>query len=707
MRTIAITCALVALVSIVVFAQSGNDLFQQALVKQNTERNYSEAIKIYQKIIQKYGSDRKLVAKAWFEMGQAYEKLGDSEARKAYERISKEFADQKEIVSDANQRLAALNAPQSSNPLTPRVALTGDDVDLEATISPDGQWMAMADWSTKEGHLAIREMATGQMKRLQNGTCNGAKTCTFAEGAVFSPDMRQLAYTWYDDSQADGQGQLRIIANEVGAKPRVLVRNPENNIYTLGWSADAKSILITNQKLDRTWQLGWTSVTDGAIRTIKSLDWRVPRSVHLSPDGRYIVYSALSVNPSKAPPAAPESTERHIYVLASNGANETEVVKTAGINDNPIWSPDGGYVVFTSNVSGKTDLWSVPVRNGNRTGPTLLRADIGEIYPIAMMRSGAFYYGQRRQASVEQVSIAELSPGGRARILESFVGMNPSWSPDGKSIAFKRHTAQTEDSYYAVVRSLDDGHETVLPRNGLRADPPRWLHDNRFLTLVGNPEQWWNIVDLKTGEFKQFIRRFPTRTGLVAVSPDDKTFYIADGQPADNSAILVERILAVDIATGQERQVFRLPGAPETLPRAAAFGITLSPDGRTLAMATINPKTQEARISLVDVDGTNFRELYGPYRTDTTYDKIIWAKTGGAIFFTALNEREGKPEIMRIAVAGGKPQPTGLLTTAVRNSDTFDVSPDASRIAITSTARKTSKELFIIDNLSALLKDSQ
>src|SRR2546428_13361517 len=102
--TVVMIVGMLALASGAVLAQSGNDLFQQALVKERTEGNLPEAIKLYQTIVQKYGSDRKLAAKALFQMGQAYEKLGSAEARKAYERIAREFADQKEVAADANGR---------------------------------------------------------------------------------------------------------------------------------------------------------------------------------------------------------------------------------------------------------------------------------------------------------------------------------------------------------------------------------------------------------------------------------------------------------------------------------------------------------------------------------------------------------------------------------------------------------------------------
>ena len=67
---------MLALVAGGVMAQSGNELFSQALLKERTEGNMAEAIKLYQTIVAKYSSDRDLVARALIQMGLGYEKLG-------------------------------------------------------------------------------------------------------------------------------------------------------------------------------------------------------------------------------------------------------------------------------------------------------------------------------------------------------------------------------------------------------------------------------------------------------------------------------------------------------------------------------------------------------------------------------------------------------------------------------------------------------
>jgi Tol biopolymer transport system component len=713
MKKAAIAIGLFALVTVVVLAQSSNDLFQQALVKERTEGKFNEAIKIYQTIIQKYSSDRKVVAKALFQMGQAYEKLGSAEAKKAYERIAREFADQKEIAADAGRRLSVLSFPPTPNQFAPRLLLTGDDVDMDASFSPDGNWMAMVDWSTNDGHLAIRDMSTGQLKRLQTGTCRkGAKNCAFAEAPVFSPDMRQVAYIWYDDSEIDGQSQLRVIANEVGAKPKVLVRNPEINVRASGWSPDGKSILVVTKRPDRTWQLGWVSATDGSIKVIKSLDWRFPRDVHLSPDGRYVAYSALANNPAKAPPAVPESDERHIYSLAADGSVETELAKTASINDHPIWTADGAHVVFTSNQSGTTDLWAVAVNNGRTQGsPSLIRREVGEILPLAFVRSGAFYYSQRRQSGIDQVSIVDFTRGDQTRYVDAFAGLNPAWSPDGKSIAFVRNSSAGGQNYDLVVRSIDTRDEKVYRKKFPQSDnhmvaKPLWLPDGKsLLKLVywGDAIQdgAWHSVDLKTGDFKEAIKRTVDQTAIAALARDGRLLYLFSRDPAIKATTgRWDRVVALGVGTGQEKHVLTLPGAPDTLPRPGEIAIAVSPEGRSLAIATYNPKTSTAHLAVAGVDGSAYRDIY-TFQSVRTMDKLAWSADGRSILF-ASNPDGANWKLMRIGVEGGTAEFTGL---AINGLGSFDLSPDGTRIAFDSRAAATSgKELLVIDNLSALLK---
>ncbi len=178
-------------------------------------------------------------------------------------------------------------------------------------------------------------MNTGQMKRL----------AVDAGPPVISPNGRQVAFNFFgtDEWRKDdnGTGELRVMATEPGSKPKILFQSPDTRYSdAAAFSPDGKSLLAITVKQDWTRQLAWVSLANGAVKQIKSLGWRIrsdfPPSI--SPDGRYVAYAALAV-PPQSNSRRLESTDRHIYVIASDGSSESEVVGGTSINEAPVWTP--------------------------------------------------------------------------------------------------------------------------------------------------------------------------------------------------------------------------------------------------------------------------------------------------------------------------------------------------------------------------------
>src|SRR5210317_182995 len=81
-----------------VFSQNQEQLFQQALMKEEGEGALQEAIDIYSKIVVNSAADRSLQAKAQLQIGQCFEKLGKKQASEAYNKVIKQFADQQQTA---------------------------------------------------------------------------------------------------------------------------------------------------------------------------------------------------------------------------------------------------------------------------------------------------------------------------------------------------------------------------------------------------------------------------------------------------------------------------------------------------------------------------------------------------------------------------------------------------------------------------------
>ncbi len=146
-RAVPVSIVLLALISSAMLAQSGHDLFQQALVQERTYGNLEQAIELYERIVSNFPDDRPLVASALVQLGSAYEMMGGAGARTAYRRVVREFADQSEEARVARARLSAL--PTSGGP-TYTFAFDGLRVDEPGQpapydLSPDGRRLVFID----------------------------------------------------------------------------------------------------------------------------------------------------------------------------------------------------------------------------------------------------------------------------------------------------------------------------------------------------------------------------------------------------------------------------------------------------------------------------------------------------------------------------------------------------------------------------------
>src|SRR5262245_28903736 len=69
-----------------------------ALEQETIKGDLKGAIAQYQKIMAAYPQDRSVSARALLRIAECYEKLGQSESQKTYERLLRDYADQKEAA---------------------------------------------------------------------------------------------------------------------------------------------------------------------------------------------------------------------------------------------------------------------------------------------------------------------------------------------------------------------------------------------------------------------------------------------------------------------------------------------------------------------------------------------------------------------------------------------------------------------------------
>jgi Tol biopolymer transport system component len=622
-------------------AQDAERALKAAMNTELVDGNLKAAIEQYRKAAQ--SGVRPVAAEALLHMAECYQKLGDSESRKIYEQIARDYADQRGAAAIARAKLG-LGTPTSG--VTARQMWTGPKVDNYGSVSRDGRFLSFTDWET--GDLAIHDFTTGQDRRLTNKG-PWAQSSWQAIQSVISPGGKQVAYDWHDGISIF---ELRVIDLDSG-KSRILVPNtPGMELVPGDWSSDGKwiGVHVFRGGAEKD-QIGLVSTADGDLRILKSGELGV--GLWFSPDGKY-----LACDTSLGPAGKSE-----IHLLATDGSSETNAL-TEAANDRVLgWSPDGKRLLFASDRSGLTGIWAITISNGRpQERPELIKANVNPS-SVGVTRSGALYYSVTSSGRDIYVAQVDFETG---KILSTptpmpqpFLGLNdfPRWSPDGKYLAYlSRRDANGHTSRLntLAVRSVETGNVRELDPGLMMLNrvgnfsQPLWSPDGGSLLVNGADKQSRSGVyriDARTGEAAPVVlNREKGPVLAIAWSHDGRMLYlIRRGQSG------TETLVAVDMQSGEEREILRRE-AP--LSYVGLGWAALSPDGKLLAVTAFDRGTQSGSLLVIPSGGGEPRELL---RTSVTGPDqlgawVEWSPDGRYVIF-----RKGMPtrENFRIPVEGG------------------------------------------------------
>ena len=297
---------------------------------------------------------REQKARAQFHIGACYERLGLAEARKAYEAVVANYADQAELAAEAKARLAALAEPaaRGAGPVLRQVWPTSGNVD-DGRISPDGRTIVGVDMGT--GDLVLRSVANGQIRRL-TAIPEPRQWSDFAGSPVWSRDGRQIAYQWTMWERANISSIEFRIADVAGGTSRVVPMDARFRMdRPYDWSPDGRRVLARVEEgppENRRQHLAWVPTSGGTVELLASAGaGKDVGSAFLSPDGVWIV--------TRIP-----SDDTSFSVVAAQGGPPRPLMPAAASDSLVGWSPDGTHVLFISRATGDDDLMAVRVVDG-------------------------------------------------------------------------------------------------------------------------------------------------------------------------------------------------------------------------------------------------------------------------------------------------------------------------------------------------------
>jgi dipeptidyl aminopeptidase/acylaminoacyl peptidase len=267
---------------------------------------------------------------------------------------------------------------------------------------------------------------------------------------------------------------------------------------------------------------GWTPEISMQVRPVGDV---VP-----SPDGKLVAYTQ-----SRAVMEADKSEiDTQIFLAAADGSHRVQLTRGDKSAVSPSFSPDGHYVYFSSERSGKPNLWRIPEDGGEAE---MLTAWKGEIGPYHVSPDGKWVAFAGREPSPEEEKRAKEkrdfrvvdenprnhslwliptepdSHGKRtARRLGSIAGhvTDFDWSPDSRFIAFTHApTPKADDWTHSDISeiNIESGAVRPIAVSGAAEHSPQYSPDGRYLVFVRStdPARWAGLdrivlLSRETGE---------------------------------------------------------------------------------------------------------------------------------------------------------------------------------------------------------------
>jgi Tol biopolymer transport system component len=351
-----------------------------------------------------------------------------------------------------------------------------------------------------------------------------------------------------------------------------------------------------------------------------------------------------------------------------------------------VLSPDRHSFYYSiANAKGTLDLWSRNVDGGD---PVQLTSFDRDTYDPSITTAGDVLF--KTQVFSAFLGTAPSS-GGSTHVLTTFQSETPTWSPDGRTIAFTFGTWRrvVDDARYPDIAQdlgllpFADRTTAAKPEKVFQASPSEdqsmvWSPNGKWVVFHSHRDKTDDLF-LQPADGSQPPRQITKggiETGWPRWSPDGR--WIAYGSYPGEYRSTRGRIyiIGIDEDTGkitQEATPIEIQGQTET-----AGEPNWLPDSDHLVFDSSGGTPGRKLLAEVSRKGGAPRKII-EYPSDQVFSGISASPDGKWAAYVA-NAPDGTYQIFRVPVAGGAPQ---QVTTDPNHKTQPSFSPDGTRLAFT------------------------
>jgi dipeptidyl aminopeptidase/acylaminoacyl peptidase len=286
-----------------------------------------------------------------------------------------------------------------------------------------------------------------------------------------------------------------------------------------------------------------------------------------SPDGKLVAYtqSRAVIETEKS------EIDTQIFVAAADGSQRTQLTRGEKSATAPEFSPDSRYVYFSSERSGKPNLWRIPVDGGEAEMLTDWKGEIGAFH-ISPDGKWVAFAGMEPRADEEQAKkekrdfrvidenpknhslwIVAAEPDAEShsqgkrtpRHLDTPGHLTDfDWAPDSRAIAFTHQPTPGADDWTKSDISevaVETGAVRPIAATGASERTPHYSPDGRYLAYVRStdPARWAGLdrivlLTRQTGEARELPPTFDEQPALLGWAGDSARLLFTEARGTAN-----------------------------------------------------------------------------------------------------------------------------------------------------------------------------
>ncbi len=444
-------------------------------------------------------------------------------------------------------------------------------------LSPDGKSIAYAGRETGNWDIYFQTIGNGSATNLtKDSPADDSQP-------AFSPTGDRIAFR----SERDGGGIYVMSAG--GGSPTRL----SDFGYSPSWSLDGGTILVGTEKIPQP-----------STRPTKSELWKID----VNTNQRQRISEGDALQPVFSPRqkriaywSRPDryGQREHIWTIPANGGPAVAVTDGSFTDLNPVWSPTGDYLYFSSNRGGSSNIWRIAidedtgVTSGVPEAVTALGATTSILH-LSFSRDGRLAYSAQSEIrNLRSVSFNAVhwTIGKPVSITEGSMQLwFPDPSPDGEwltaySMGQQRHI---------FVMRTDGTEQRDLTPGEYRYMWPRWSPDGQRIAFssrrTGDYELW--IVNRDGSGLRQLTQ---SSGGHYSPWSSDGSMIAYSIHAPKNDCV----IMSPDKSWGDQKLLYLSPLSDASL---SFEGWSWSADGKKLAGIKHLPNGVHSGIGIYDLE---------------------------------------------------------------------------------------------------------